>query len=84
MNYTDLRKKVIADKEFAEKFADCKTPADVVKVAVAEGYDITEDDIKNNTELLPEELELTAGGKTIAAAYYFVTDSGTGHIITER
>ena len=80
MNYTDFRKKLVADEAFAKKFAGCKTPADLIKAAAAEGFTFTEDDIKNNTELLPEELEKSAGGSWIAASDWFV---GGGAIVTD-
>lgn len=82
MNYIDFRKKIVADKEFGAKFAGCKTPADLIKAAAAEGYTFTEDDIKNNTDLLPEELEKSAGG-TKWAAYqsWFV---GEEYIVTTK
>ena len=78
MNYADFRKKLVADLDFAKKFADCKTPADLVKVAAEEGFIFSEDDIKNNTELLPEELEKAAGGSWIASSDWFV---GGGAIV---
>ena len=78
MNYTDFRKKLVADADFAKKFAGCKTPADLIKAAAAEGFAFTEDDIKNNTDLLPEELEKAAGGSWIASADWFV---GGGAIV---
>ncbi|MBR5337254.1 MAG: Nif11-like leader peptide family natural product precursor [Lachnospiraceae bacterium] len=74
MNYVDFRKKVVTDSAFASKFKDCKDPASLIAAAAKEGYNFTEDDIKNNTDLLPEELELAAGGKTIAHSNWFVTD----------
>ena len=74
MNYIDFRKKLVADDDFAKKFAGCKTPADLIKAAAAEGFTFTEDDIKNNTELLPEELEKSAGGSYIISANWFITD----------
>ena len=77
MNYIDFRKKLVADADFAKKFSGAKTPAELIKLAAAEGYIFTEDDIKNNTELLPEELEMSAGG-AICASNWFVTDD---HII---
>ena len=79
MNYIDFRKKLVADADFAKKFAAAKTPAELIKLAAAEGFTFTEDDIKNNTELLPEELEKTAGGGWIAVSDWFV---GSEYIVT--
>ena len=79
MNYIDFRKKLVADDDFAKKFAGCKTPADLIKAAAAEGFTFTEDDIKNNTELLPEELEKSAGGGKggiwhVAVTFWLICD----------
>lgn len=62
MNFTDFKKKLFADKDFAKKFEGIKDPAELVKAAAAEGFTFTVEDMKNNTDLLPEELEQTAGG----------------------
>ena len=78
MNYIDFRKKLVADDDFAKKFAGCKNPADLIKAAAAEGFTFTEDDIKNNTELLPEELEKSAGGGSyIAFVTWFIASIET-------
>lgn len=61
MDYTDFRKKIAADKDFKAKFTACKTCEDLVSAAAAEGYFFTAEDIRNNTEILPEELENVAG-----------------------
>ena len=79
MNYMDFRKKLIADADFAAKFASCKSPEALVEAAAKEGYSFTVEDIKSNTELLPEELEKAAGGSWIAADDWFVGDE---YIIT--
>lgn len=78
MNYAEFRQKLVADKDFAGKFAGCKSPADLVAAAAKEGFTFTEADIKNNTELLPEELEKAAGGSWIASSDWFV---GEGYIV---
>ena len=75
MNYTDFRKKLAADKAFGAKFSACKTPAALVEAAAKEGFTFTEDDIKNSTELLPEELEKAAGGSWIVSGDWFVGGS---------
>ena len=82
MNYIDFRKKLVADADFAKKFSAAKNPAELIKLAAAEGSTFTEDDIKNNTDLLPEELEKSAGG-TKWAAYqsWFI---GEEYIVTTK
>ena len=62
MNFADFKKKASTDKEFAKKFADVKTPEELVKLAAAAGYIFTVEDIKNNTDVSAEELEQSAGG----------------------
>ena len=72
-NYIDFRKMLATDADFGKKFSGCKTPAELIKAAAAEGFAFTEEDIKNNTELLPEELEKAAGGVsfiTISALWF--------------
>ncbi len=61
-NFVDFRKAVVADDDFAKKFAACKTAEALVEAAAKEGFIFTVEDIKNNTELLPEELAKSAGG----------------------
>ncbi|MBR5337252.1 MAG: Nif11-like leader peptide family RiPP precursor [Lachnospiraceae bacterium] len=70
MNYIDFKKKVINDKSFAGKFKDCKDLPALIEAAAREGYIFTEDDVKNNTELLPEELASAAGGKFIGTSSF--------------
>ena len=72
MNYIDFRKKLVADDDFAKKFSATKSPAELVELAAKEGYIFTEDDIKNNTDLLPEELEKSAGGSWIGGPDWFI------------
>ena len=62
MTLMDFKKKLVSDKEFAKKYAGIESPAELIKAAAADGFIFTEDDIKNDTELLPEELEKSAGG----------------------
>ena len=76
MTYIDFRKKIATDKEFAAKFAECKTPEALVEAAAKEGYEFTVEDINENTELLPEELELAAGGWAIGSKNWFVSPYG--------
>ena len=37
MNFDDFKKKVYSDEEFAQKFAEAKSPAELVELAAAEG-----------------------------------------------
>ena len=67
MNYLDFRRKLAADPEFGAKFKDCRTPEALVEAAAKEGFEFTLDDIRNNTEILPEELENVAGGVSFIA-----------------
>ena len=81
MNYMDFRKKIATDKEFAAKFTDCKSPEALVETAAKEGYSFTVEDIKSNTELLPEELEKAAGGSWIVSSSWVI---GSDFIVTEE
>ena len=80
MTYIDFRKKIATDNEFAAKFTECKTPEALVEAAAKEGYTFTVADINEQTELLPEELELAAGGWAIGGKNWFVT----GHTIATK
>ena len=80
MTFMDFRKKLADDAGFAAKFADCKTPESLVEAAAKEGYSFTVEDIKNNTELLPEELDKVAGG-WIASSDWFI---GGEYIVTKE
>ena len=62
MNFADFKKKLASDQEFAKKFVDVKSPAELIKLAAAEGYTFTEADLKNSTDVTSEELENAAGG----------------------
>ena len=57
----DFKKKLLADNEFAAKFADYKTVEALIEAAAKEGYTFTAEDMKN-AEILPEEIEKVAGG----------------------
>ena len=61
MDFIDFKNKVLADEVFAAKFADCKTPEDLVATAAKEGYNFTVEEMKG-AEFIPEELEKVAGG----------------------
>lgn len=65
-DYMDFRKKMATDRSFAAKFKDCRTVEDVVAAAGREGFRFTAEEVRNNTEILPEELATVAGGVSIA------------------
>ena len=69
MNYMDFRKRVAGDAAFRAKFDGCKTLEALVEAAAKEGYSFTADEVRNNTELLPEELMTAAGGINVANAF---------------
>lgn len=73
MNFRDFRRKLATDRAFAKQFDDCQTPEALIEAAAREGYQFTAEDIKNDTELLPEEVALAAGG--IAPERYGVSVS---------
>lgn len=65
-DYMDFRKKLVNDRDFAAKFKDCHTVEDLVAAAGREGFRFTAEEVRNNTEILPEELATVAGGVNIA------------------
>ena len=69
MDYMDFRKKLATDRDFAAKFIEYNTPEALVTAAAAEGYIFTAEDIKNNTNILPEELSIAAGGINAANTF---------------
>ncbi len=79
MNFMDFRKKLVADSDFAAKFADCKSPENLVEAAAKEGYSFTVEDINANRELLPEELEKVSGGQ-----YWYLYDAGSTYSNDQR
>ena len=56
MNYTDFRKRLVSDPEFANKYNSCGDIGDMIKAAAEDGYIFTEEDVKNETELLLDDL----------------------------
>ena len=74
MSFRDFRKKIAVDRAFAAKFVDCKSPEALVEAAAREGYSFTVEDIKNDTELLTEEVALAAGGMLVAPAPNYITE----------
>jgi predicted ribosomally synthesized peptide with nif11-like leader len=75
MGVKEFKEKIIADPAFASKFASVKTPEEVVSLAKDAGFHFTVEDVKNNTELTAAELEGAAGGGSIFAKTYFVTNA---------
>jgi predicted ribosomally synthesized peptide with nif11-like leader len=69
-----FKEKIIKDEAFAKKFENVGTPEGLVSAAKAEGFDFTVEDVKNNTELTEIELSAVAGGASILAKTYFVTN----------
>ena len=61
-DYMDFRKKLVNDRDFAAKFKDCHTVEDLVAAAGRESFRFTAEEVRNNTEILPEELATVAGG----------------------
>ena len=72
MDYLDFRRRIVADRDFAEGFVGCRTPAALIQAAAAFGFIFTEDDMKNNTDLLPEELEAACGGNWVPVDNWFM------------
>jgi len=75
MGVKEFKEKIIADPAFAAKFANVKSAEELVSLAKKEGFTFTVEDVKNNTELTAAELEGAAGGATIFAETYFVTNA---------
>ena len=69
MNYVDFRKRLAGDAAFRAKFEGCETLDALIEAAAREGYSFTADEVRNNTELLPEELTTAAGGINAANAF---------------
>ena len=79
MDYLDFRRKIVADSDFALKFRSCKTPDALIAAAAGDGYIFTIDDMKNNTDLLPEELEAAAGGSWVPIDSWFMNSDLFGN-----
>ena len=73
MDYMDFRRRLVKDAAFRAKFDGCETLEALIEAAAREGYSFTAEDVRNNTELLPEEVATVAGGfhdfelKTVSA-----------------
>ena len=65
MSFAEFKEKLLADPEFAKKFADIKSIDELVDAAAKEGYTFTAEDIKNGSELSDEEIESAAGGASV-------------------
>ncbi len=74
MDYMDFRRKIVSDRLFASKFVNCRTPQTLIEAAKVEGYSFTEEDMKNNTDLLPEELEAMSGGAVTENQLWFLNE----------
>lgn len=62
MDFRDFRRKLATDNAFAKQFENCHSPEELVAAAAQEGYSFSVEDIKNDTELLPEEIAQVSGG----------------------
>jgi predicted ribosomally synthesized peptide with nif11-like leader len=60
--FKEFKEKIPGDAEFAKKYEDAATVADLVAPAAGDGFVFTEDDVKNDTELADAELRGVAGG----------------------
>jgi len=69
VNYMDFRKRMAGDAAFRAKFDGCETLDALIEAAAKEGYTFTAEEVRNNTELLPEELTTAAGGLNVADAF---------------
>jgi len=65
----DFRKRMAGDAAFRAKFDGCETLDALIEAAAKEGYTFTAEEVRNNTELLPEELTTAAGGLNVADAF---------------
>ena len=80
MNYMDFRKRVAGDAAFRAKFDGCKTLEALIEAAAREGDSFTADEVRNNTDVLPEELSLSAGGLLVCPAYDWIAFNGAIYI----
>lgn len=80
MGVKEFKEKIMNDEVFAAKFANVETPEALVELAKQEGFNFTVEDVNANSELTDAELNAVAGGATIFAPTYFVTDGGDGTI----
>ena len=69
MNYMDFREKLAQDAVFRAKFDGCETLDALIEAAAKEGYTFTAEEVRNNTEFLPEELTTAVGGINVANAF---------------
>ena len=69
MNLIDFRKRMATDATFAAGFAGCKTVDELVRAAADKGYIFTAEEMTTSTDVLPEELEMAAGGMGYQGTY---------------
>lgn len=69
MDYMDFRKRLACDEAFRAKFEDCRKLDTLIETAAREGYVFTAEDVRDNTEVLPEELHTAAGGLNVANVF---------------
>ncbi len=69
MNYVDFRKRLAGDAAFRAKFEGCETLDALIEAAAREGYSFTAEEVRNDTDVLPEELSAAAGGINVANAF---------------
>ena len=69
MKYMDFRKRLAQDAAFRARFEGCETLDALIEAAAKEGYTFTAEEVRNNTELLPEELTTATGGIKAANAF---------------
>ena len=66
MNYV---KRLAGDAAFRAKFEGCETLDALIEAAAREGYSFTAEEVRNDTDVLPEELSAAAGGINVANAF---------------
>ena len=70
----EFKAKFESDATFAAKFANVTSGNEVLAIAMANGYDLTADDFKNEL-LSDEELDNVAGGVTFGDVMEFILKS---------
>lgn len=78
-NLEDLKKDIKNNPEVKNHFANVKDEKEAAKVAQSLGYEVSEDELKNDEELNEDMLEAVAGGKgdtKIRQDYVFVPEDG--------
>ena len=62
-NLEDLKKDIKNNPEVKNHFANVKDEKEAAKVAQSLGYEVSEDELRNDEELNEDMLEAVAGGK---------------------